>query len=496
MAKVCSVREMRIVEENAKWLGVSEELMMENAGAAVARAVEELAAPPARVAVLAGVGGKAGDGLVAARHLALKGYRVDVLFVESARRIAHPAARMNYSIVSRMLSIRVRERYGRWINSLSEYDVLVDAMLGTGFRPPLSEPYLTVIVRANSIDAVRVAIDVPSGVEPDTGSVEPTAFKADVTVTMHCPKPGLYREPGRSYAGRVVVADIGVPPEAEKLVGPGDVKYRLPPPDPRGHKGVNGRVLVVGGSREYHGAPWLTAIAALEAGADLVYLAAPKTVLRDAYSPEIIPMEIPGERLQPAIVERLAKTASGVDVVVIGPGMGREPETLEAFTRLLRVLEEMGARLVLDADALYALSASPRPIQTEAVLTPHLGEASRLLGSRIPDTLEDRVKAAREAAARYNAVVLLKGWVDVVASPHGKYRLNVTGTPQMTVGGTGDVLAGVLAALWCRVRDPYIAACLAAYVTGAAGRLAEEKYARVTALRVAGEVPRVLRGEA
>ncbi len=494
--KQCTVREMRIVEENAEWLGVTEELMMENAGAAVAAEVAARVGRGARIAVIAGTGGKAGDGMVAARHLAARGFSVDVLFVESARRIRHRAALANYERVKGLFGIRVLERYTSWIDNLDEYSVIVDAMLGTGFHPPLTEPYLSVVKSLNRLEAFKVAIDIPTGVEPDTGEVEPTAFKADLTVTMHCCKPGLLRDPGSSYAGEVVVAEIGVPPDAELLVGPGDLRHRVKPYNPRGHKGVNGRVLVVGGSAEYHGAPWLAAMAALEAGADLVYLAAPETVIDDSYTPEIIPVRLPGEKLHPASIGRILDTGVKFDAVVIGPGLGRNPETIDAVVMLLEDLRELGAKVVVDADALYALSLKPRVLDEKFILTPHLGEASRLLGSRVRDDLEARISAARSIAARYRATVLLKGWVDVVAHPAGRYRLNKTGSPQMTVGGTGDVLAGVTAALSCRTENPYYAAAVAAYVVGRAGELVAAEEARVTPLRLLRAVPRVLWGKA
>jgi len=501
---ICSTQEIRAWEQNSVWFGVPTKLLMENAGNAVARIVYERVKPPAEVLVFAGVGGKAGDGFVVARHLDALGYKVKVFLVYRKENIQHPDAKENLKILLNT-GVPIVEDYSRWLNEIpEETDVLIDALLGTGFKPPLREPYRTIIDKLNKVRAkLKVAIDVPSGVDADTGFVD-DAFKADITVSMDCIKRGLLSSQAQEFTGRVVVAPIGIPRAAKIYVGPGDYRVFLPRYRREAHKGVHGRVMVVGGSSEFVGAPWLTALSSLYVGVDLVYLAAPTPVLSTIISPEIIPVKLNGERLTKAHVEKLVSEIGSkrVHVLVLGPGAGRHNETAYFFCRLYEELvriEHISLRgIVVDADALHAYTLCPEYLQRASkrynvVLTPHLGELRRLLGREIPDTLEHRIESSKEVARKTGATVLLKGAVDVIASPNGQIKLNRTGNPQMTVGGTGDVLAGLVAAFLARGASALYAAALAAFINGLAGERLANAIGRVTPMLLIEWLPRVLK---
>ncbi len=493
----CTTQEMRAWEINSQSLGVPTRLLMENAGAAVARVVAEQR--PKSVSIVAGTGGKAGDGFVAARHLAAMGINVRVYLVYRRENIKHPDA-VDALRALEASGVEVNEDYWRWGCSSDwlDADIIIDAMLGTGLRGEVRSPYREIINQLNAAGATRVAIDVPSGLDPDTGRVHGAAVKAHLTVTMHCVKRGLVEGEGPRYAGRIIVANIGLPRDAWLYIGPGDLEVLAPRRREWARKGEAGRVLVVGGSAEFHGAPWIAALAAFYAGADLVYLAAPEPVFATIHSPEVIPVRLQGQRLRINHVEELEAHLERVDAVLVGPGLGLHPETSVAARLIVKKAVEKGKIIVIDADALKALKNGETPRDTIeglgglGILTPHAGEASLLLGGVKLETLEDRVAVAQRIAEMLDAHVILKGRVDVVAHPDGSYRLNRTGTPDMTAGGTGDVLAGVTAGLAAETRDAKRASILAPYVTGLAGEKAVEEWGRAAPTLLIREVSRIL----
>ena len=475
--KAVTAKVMRILEANARSLGVSTLLMMENAGSAVARAVLELGAK--RAAVLAGRGNKAGDGFTAARHLAAEGCSVDVYVVGGLGRYPSEAEHM-LSVLRKMRCIRLAELKSREDVEkldLSRYDVLVDAMIGTGLRGELREPFKSAVEKLNSSGKPVVAVDIPTGLDPDLGKPRGACVKASVTVTMHAMKAGLVADGGK-YSGRVVVANIGIPPEAWAYTGPGDVREAIPRRKPDSHKGDYGRLAVVGGSRMYHGAPILAAMAAMRTGVDLTYLIEPReaATAAKAYSPDLIALEAGGGELAWSSLEEHLSTLEKADAVVMGPGAGLSPATLEALAKLAAKLTEAGKPVVVDGDGLKALAKHEAKLSGLAVLTPHAGEFKLLSGEDPPpfSRLEERGEAARRLAKRLECTVLLKGMIDVVSDGED-VRFNLTGNPGMTVGGTGDVLAGVAGAMLCFKNKPMEAAAAAAYLTGLAGDIARER---------------------
>ncbi len=490
--RIVSTRDMRAYEINSEALGVPTIMLMENAGASVARVVEgELEEVSGkRIAIIAGKGGKAGDGFVAARHLAALGAKVRVYLLYPPETVKHPDASRNLDILSRTGDVELTKWRGRLSGN---FDVVIDAMLGTGTRGMLRDPVKGAVEQANEAQGLKVAIDLPTGVDPDTGEILGTAFRADITVTMHAAKPGLLRDEAREYVGRLVVANIGMPPRAWTHVGPGDVAARIPRRPRKTHKGMGGRVLVIGGSASYIGAPWLSALAALAGGADLVYLYTPQPVARHRFSPEVIVTPLEGDILEERHVDMLVEAAGRADAIVVGPGVGLARETFAAVAELLVKLAKLDKPVVVDADALKVVGRENIRLTHKFILTPHLGEASRLLGEEVEDELEPRVGAAERIAEKYGSVVLLKGWVDVIAGGGREARLNETGVPEMSVGGTGDVLAGLAAAFACKTLDAREAAEVAAYVNGIAGMLAYRREGAAMPTALLRHIPIVLR---
>jgi ADP-dependent NAD(P)H-hydrate dehydratase / NAD(P)H-hydrate epimerase len=462
--------------------GISVNDLMEAAGRRVAEAVRTLAGGTygRRVVVLCGKGNNGGDGLVAARVLDSWGVGVRVLLIPSPDELGGPAR-------------RAFERYdragGHWApctsraraRELPRADVAVDAVVGTGLRGP-AEGYVAVAIEAlDGAECPVVAVDIPSGVNGETGGVDGPAVHAAVTVTFGALKPGLVFHPGASFAGDVEVADIGFPPDLVRsdcwLVEPEDVEGMLPPRPPETTKRGTGVVLVVGGSRTMTGAPVLTARSAHRAGAGLVTLAVPEGALPVVQEGGLEPIYLPlpqtddggaSAEAWPALLARL----SAVDVVALGPGLGREDSTMDLVRRLVA---ESPVPVVLDADGLYAFAGRGSLLadrRSELVITPHAGEFGRLAGLTADEVGEDRVGHARKAAAEFRCPVLLKGSRTVVAEPSARVRVNPTGGPFLATAGSGDVLTGVVAAAIARGVPAADALVFAAYVHGMAGQLA------------------------
>ncbi len=456
--------EMRRVDANCGDLGLLPLQLMENAGASVARAIRARFPEDTetRIVVLTGTGNNGGDGFVAARHLL--DYNPEILLLGRARDIATDESRRNWEILEN-LSADLREI--RDSSELSELeldaDIVIDAMLGTGVRGSIREPVASAIDLINASSAFVLSIDVPSGFNPDNFE---KAVHADLTITNHRMKEGLS---GRSeITGEVEVADIGIPTRATLIVGTGD----LPPArSSRSHKGDNGRVLVIGGGA-FTGAPALAALAALRAGADWVTVAAPQSVAEtiQGFSPDLIVHSLSGSYLARDDVGTVNALIRKHDVTVIGMGLGRESETAEAVSEIIR--SNPDARFVIDADALHAL---PMPVQgmTPPIITPHAGEF-RMLGGVVSADIDERCELVMDFSARNHVVTLLKGDIDVISDGRA-IRINRTGNPGMTVGGTGDVLAGVVGAIFAKT-DALSAASAGALIVGTAGDIAFVEY--------------------
>ncbi|WP_459192494.1 NAD(P)H-hydrate dehydratase [Halosimplex sp. J119] len=469
--------EMAVIDENAAAMGVPRKQLMESSGHAVARAVREVAGLGASVRVVAGRGNNGGDAFVAVRFL--DDFDVTTTLLGRPENISTAIARENWAALDagEYDTDVVRDSAGF---DLGDPDVVVDAMLGTGISGDLREPERTAAAAINDSDAAVVSVDVPSGMNAETGELAETAVDADHVVTFHETKPGL-----DALGADVTVADIGIPAAAERFVERGDL-LRLDDRDPGSHKGQNGEVLVIGGG-PYAGAPALSAKAALRAGADLVRVACPMVVGRElqGFSEDLIVRPYQGKQLEPKQVGFLLQMARHHDAVVIGPGLGDAEETLEAVEG---ILSGYSGTAVVDADA---LSRVPQ-VDTDAdlVCTPHQGEFAKM-GGRVSDDWEERASYVETFASDLGQVVLVKGDYDVVSDGE-RTRINRTGNAGMTVGGTGDVLAGITGAL-AATQDPLDAAAMAAYTNGRAGdRVYERRNNGLVATDLHDEIPEVL----
>jgi NAD(P)H-hydrate epimerase len=474
--------------------GLPAELLMESAGRSLVEPALALwRSAPRRsrpLRAICGGGNNGGDGFVFVRHLHAEGIAVEAILVGDPERLPEAAA-VNWR---RLSTVGAPHRVARpeedWSRLLDETSVAVDALFGTGLQRPVEGR------RAALIDALRCAragglrvlsVDLPSGIAADTGAILGTAVEADATVTISAPKIGLTQEPGRTHAGEIWVARVGIDdPDPDRLPraecwGAAAAAARLPERPSAGHKGSFGHVLVIAGSPGKTGAAALAARGALRSGAGLVTVAIPRG----------LELEVAGLCVE-AMSTSLATGKSGVfdessekalleltearDVVALGPGLGREPWTGVLARSLAAGVERP---LVIDADGLFALSGaleSLRDRRAPTVLTPHPGEAARLLDCESAGVNGDRLGAARRLAERSGSVVVLKGAGTVVAEPSGRALVIPTGGPLLATGGTGDVLTGVVAALLGSGMPAFEAAGLAAWWHGAAAdrRTAEQ----------------------
>ena len=436
--------------------------------------------PTQQIGVLCGPGNNGGDGIAAARLLLEAGYRVRAFLVGDRAKLTRDSQAMEEKLAVAGGKLEPLDLGDRVTTAwLSTCDCLIDALFGVGLKRPLEGDFLAAVRWMNGHGTPVVACDLPSGVDGDTGAVLGEAVRARATVTFTCAKPGLYLGAGAGCAGKVRVADIGIPWElVHQLidrgldpveVAPAYMKWVLPRRPVDGHKGDFGKLFILAGSEGYTGAPALAARGALRAGAGLVFLGVPREIypILAVKCDEAMPFPLP-ERY-----EEILEKARACDVAVIGPGLGRHPRAERLVRSLLADLE---IPVVLDADGINALaghidSLDRRPALT--VLTPHEGEFARLTGCTLP--IRDRVAAARAFAREHRCVLVLKGHGTVTAGPDGHVWINGTGNPGMAKGGSGDVLAGVIAALLGQkhLQGPYITpaetVALAVWLHGGAG---------------------------
>ncbi len=481
LATAAEMRELdrRTIEE----FGIPGIVLMENAGRAVVSAIvhEWGAVEGKRCAIFCGKGNNGGDGLVIARRLHNMGASVSVrLFSGDMKGDAgtnlNAARRMGINIVS------VSPDLSEEISEAAHADMVIDAIFGTGLSSDVGEPYAGVINMINSRARKVVAVDVPSGVNSDDGRVMGAAVHADMTVTFGLPKRGLYLYPGAQAAGRIKTAEIGIPESAigeaaigANLLTAARVRGLLPAREPNSHKGTYGHLLIIASSVGKTGAATLAAHAALRSGAGLVTLAVPES-LNDIFEEKLteemtVPLPETDERsLSYAALDGLLKLLEGKTAVAIGPGISRNADT----ARLVReLLPKLNIPAVLDADALNILSEDETPLDSmrvPVILTPHPGEAGRLLGVPAVEVQMDRPGSAITLARAHRCTVVLKGARTLVASPDGSFYVNPTGNPGMATAGTGDVLTGVISSFLAQggiqARD---AALLGVYAHGLAG---------------------------
>ena len=467
-------REMQALEINSEYYGISLLQLMENAGSAVAKEIAHRF-PKEKVVIFCGLGGNGGDGFVAARHLLALGFKVSVIIVGKSKWIKHKSTLKNWiSLQNFCKDLEIKEFLDSSDALEVDSKIVVDALLGTGSKGKLRQPIRKIVEFVNSLDAKKVSIDIPTGIDSDSGEVLGEAVKANLTITFHKIKQGLLN--AREYCGEVIVRKIGLPNQIEKFAGPGDIFLVKDYRSSSSHKGDFGRLLVIGGSRVYSGAPALVSLSALRTGIDLVYTASPEktSFANSALSPNLITIKLKGKHVNLNNFEKLISYIKNVDAIIIGPGLGLHKETIELIELCINEIEKKAKPLLLDADGINAFSTFKRPLKNPVIFTPHAEEFKRLSGINLPEKIEDRVKEVRKLASELNAVILLKGETDIIGDSK-KIKLNNTGNPGMTVGGTGDILSGIIGGLLAKKNDPFEAAVAGAFVNGAAGDFAVNK---------------------
>jgi len=487
-----SSREMRALETNAEYFGIALLQLMENAGRNIAEEVAKNAAKGKRVAIFCGLGGNGGDGFVAARHLLTRDFEVTIVLAGKSRDISHESTLQNWRAIQPLQDkIAVFEVSDSSAIPKITADIVVDALLGTGTKGKLKAPIRQMVEYINSLSAFKIAVDVPTGIDSDNGDVLGAAVKADLTITFYKSKLGL--EKAKKYVGELLVKGIGLPMELEGFAGPGDVQLAAKKREPSSHKGDFGRLLVIGGSEVFSGAPALVSLAALRTGVDIAYVAAPAKTAQaiSSMSPDLITVKLEGKNLKPSNVARLTPFLDVVDAVVLGPGLGLNPKTEEFVKACVDAVEKAGKALLLDADGLKAFAKFKRALKVPLVLTPHAGEYAILTGQKLPEDFDEKVALIQKTAKQLNATVLVKGKVDVVCDKN-RVKLNFSGNAGMTVGGTGDVLSGIVGGLLAQRADVFEAAVAGAFVNGACGDfVALEKGFHMVATDILDWIPRV-----
>lgn len=541
--KLVTTAEMKSLERAANDGGLSYDTMMENAGRATALAIrEEIPTTAARILVLVGPGNNGGDGLVAARYLAEWGYPVTV-YIWRRDSEQDPNRERLQGLQVRVLTAADDRDFQHLTGQVQGCDVIVDALLGTGITGKLRDTLgdlLTAVQQALAAREVAdktftrpghpgpglysegrerpfiVAVDVPTGLNSDSGEVDERALVADLTVTFAYPKRGHYLFPGAAYVGDLWVADIGIDPALAEDISlevatPREIAAKLPKRPLDAHKGTFGKALIIAGSANYIGAPCMAAEAAYRSGAGLVTLGVAQRIhpIVAAKLTEATFLVLPDDMgvLVPNALNVLAAKLADYEALLLGPGLGTEPVTGEFVSSLLgaslRVRRTVGFTVgvydsvsalklppsVIDADALNLLAEQPRwwtHLPSQCILTPHPGEMSRLMNRDVASIQADRVGVTRGAARQWGCVVVLKGAYTVVASPEGATWVIPFANPVLAAAGTGDVLAGAIVGLLAQGLTPFDAAVCGAYLHGLAGEIAGQETGRVGLL--AGEL--------
>lgn len=455
-----------VIDANCEAMGIGIPALMLNAGSAISSILKERFSGK-RIAFVCGNGNNGGDGIIAADMMSDE--NVTVFLLRPRDSFSNPFIKERLT----SLSCPIKE-YSEF--SPDEYDVLADCALGTGIKGTVRSPYKEYIAMSlNDFKGTIVSVDVPSGLGTDS------AVRPDITISFHDVKEGM----NNKNSGEIIVSDIGIPDEAYSNIGPGDM-LRYPIPSKTAHKGMNGKLLIIGGG-PYYGAPAMSALAALRAGADVVRIAVPETCLSAvaSFSPVFTLTALPGHIITCQHLDLLLETADRFDAVLIGMGLGTDDETSEFVRRFVSLCDRP---MVIDADGLTALGTDFKT-KGQTILTPHLGEYMRL-GGRIGNDMGECVS---ELSKRTGSVILLKGARDIV-SDGNTTRFNTNGNPGMTGAGTGDVLAGTVAGLLSKGMDVYNAAALGAFISGAAGDIAfDDRSYGIIATDVIDSIPAVLK---
>ncbi|MFA7636936.1 MAG: NAD(P)H-hydrate dehydratase [Monoglobales bacterium] len=469
MDKIISAEKMRQLEQNVFGLGIDSFAVMEKAALRIYDTVAKRFDRHSKILAVCGKGNNGGDGLAATRMLKMSGYDVSAWLPFGEPATAD--AEKNFEIVKK-LGIDLTEP-----KNLSKFDVIIDALFGTGLSKDVESD---IPEKINCSGAFIISADIPSGISSDTGRVCKTAVKADLTVALGFKKYGHSVYPGREYCGEIIVADIGIPMGGECDTFETDsefVKNAIPRTKTDAHKGDMGRICVIAGSKGFTGAAVLCCEAALKSGSGLVSLFTPEN-LNEIYEKKITEaMTLPiscKDFIDAELLLKHSEKLKNADAVVIGPGLSKNCDA----GKIIKFLLDNEIPTVIDADGINSLAANINILHEKkgkVILTPHIGEFSRLTGLSVEEILTDRLGYARKLAIEYGVVLVLKGAGTVIALPSGKAFINHTGNSGMATGGSGDVLSGIIGALLARGTPAEESAVCGVYIHGLAGDFAAEK---------------------
>lgn len=486
--KIVSAAEMRTIDlATTERFGVPSITLMENAGTAMAEYVLSNHSAARRIVAFCGKGNNGGDGFVAARLLLERGKEVRVILLASAKELRGDAAAMFHKLQAGPVEVHSGEELNsERVRSLLAADLYLDAILGTGFKPPVIGVYADAIAFMNASDATVIAVDIPSGADADSTTAQTgTIARVDAIVTFTAPRPAHVF--GSLTSGPTFVAEIGSPDEAIvsslqlNVITAKDIADFVAPRAADSNKGSYGHVLVVGGSLGKAGSVAMAGMAALRAGAGLSTVATAKSGLSTVagFHPELMtePLsETDAGTISGAALARIEELAKGKSVVAIGPGISLEPQTAQLVRTLMAKLQ---VPIVLDADGLNAFDGRTEELNGQGrtlVITPHPGEMARLAGCSIPEVQKDRLGTARNFAREHELIVVLKGHRTLVVQPDGEAWVNTTGNPGMATGGTGDILTGMTAGMIAQQPKNVFEAVLAAvHLHGLAGDVMAER---------------------
>ena len=457
-------KEVKVLDINAEYYGTPPDKLMEHAGKNVADYIEKNTKNP-KIVVICGPGNNGGDGFVAARYLSKK-FPVTLFLVGKEEKIHTDIAHINFSkLKSLPITLYDQRHLDKLFSTLTESTVIVDAMLGVGISGELRPPYDEIVSMISKLDdKLIVSVDIPTGLGTKK-TVHP-----NTTITFHDKKP----DTTETNCDQLIITDIKIPKKAQTHVGPGELSVYYPRSKKESHKGQNGRVLVVGGG-PFTGAPALSALAALRTGADLSFVASPKEAARTiaSFSPNLIVHSLQSETfLSNSDVATIIPLVKQVDSILIGPGLGLEEETNSAVRSIIKEAVSASKRLVIDADGIQPLFNHHHLLKdSETVITPHAKEFTKLTGEKLSLDLTEKQKQIQSWAKKLNVTLFLKGPTDVLSDGES-IRLNTIHNPAMTVGGTGDVLAGIIAALLSKNVSAMNAVRIAAFLNGESGNQA------------------------
>ena len=506
--KIATSSQMRAIDLAAtEKYGIPGSVLMENAGCAVAEAIVDMTGEPRGkvICILCGKGNNGGDGAVAARWMHNQGSRV-LLFLTALRgEVSGDAALFLSTAVCMGIDVTELTDERAWEKlriSAALADVVVDALVGTGMQGELQGAVARAAELINSAGRPVLAVDIPSGVDSDNGQIGSFAVEANRTVTFALPKIGHYQYPGAAARGRLTVAPIGIPAELlesdeirQNLLTVEYIRTLFKIRKPDSHKGDYGQALIVAGSQGLSGAAALSAHGAVRGGIGRVTVGVPESlqIVMETKTTEAMTLPLP-EALSGGLgrdaVRLVNDFAARVDVLAVGPGLGRQEETLEAVREWIRTADKP---LVLDADALHAVAGHLELLSEAAslsVLTPHPGEMMILTGQSVGDIQKNRTESARRFAAQWGCIMVLKGAATVVAFPDGEVYLNPTGNAAMAAAGTGDVLTGLITAFIAQGMSSHEAALAGVFTHGTAGEIASKsKPVGMTASDLAEAIP-------